>query len=148
MNDHATADPRRLKWANVILALVVLILLGQAAWQSMRISALRAELEQSHRALDTAVERLATERVKSLRREEMVGVVQWLDRFYRSAEGLQRPAGLWRADLDAPDAEAIGVWVLDVYLQSRMAGASDDAARQTVTDQIKSTDEWRRKHAK
>ena len=143
-----TPDPRRLKVANTILALAILVLLGQAAWQAMRISALRAELEQSKRALDSGVERMATERIKSLRREEMAGAVQWLDDFYRSADGLQRSNGLWRADVNRPDAEAIGVWILDVYLQARLAGASDADARKAVEDQIKGTEEWRKKHAR
>ena len=131
--------------ANTILALAILVLLGQAAWQTIRVSALRAELDQSRRALDAAVERMATERIKLLRREEMVAAVQWLDEFYRSADGLQRSNGLWRAD-NRPDAEAIGVWILDVYLQARLSGASDADAREAVADQIRATDEWRQKH--
>lgn len=132
--------------ANTILALAILVMLGQAAWQTMRVSALRAELDQSRRALDASVERMATERIKSLRREEMVDAVRWLDEFYRSADGLQRPNGLWRADVNRPDAEAIGVWILDVYLQARLAGASDADAREAVMNQIKGTEEWRKKH--
>jgi hypothetical protein len=133
---------------NTLLAILVLVLLGVVAWQGMRISGLNADLQQARRTLDTAVERMAAERIKNLRREEMVATVQWLDDFYRAPEGLQRPDGLWRADLKRPDGEAIGVWVLDVYLQSRLAGKSDAEARQAVIDQIRSTDEWRQKHPK
>ena len=139
---------QRLRVMNTVLAIAVLVLLGVMAWQGMRISGMTADLQQAQRTLDTAVERMATERIKNLRREEMVAMVQWLDDFYRSTEGLQRPTGLWRADLNKPDAEAIGVWVLDVYLQARLAGKSDADARQAVVDQIKSTDEWRQKHPK
>lgn len=137
----------RLKRANTVLALAVLALLGQAAWQTMRVSGLRADLAQAERALEQSVTRQATERLQSIRREELVGAVTWLDEFYRSADGLQRPNGLWRADVNQPDAEAIGVWILDVYVQARLAGASDTEARQGVMDQIKATDEWRQKHA-
>ena len=139
---------QRLRTINVVLAILVLVLLGVIAWQGMRISGLNAELQQTQRTLDTAVQRMASERIKNLRREEMVATVQWLDEFYRAPEGLQRPDGLWRADLKRPDSEAIGVWVLDVYLQSRLAGKSDAEARQAVMDQIRSTDEWRQKHPK
>ncbi|HJU41193.1 MAG TPA: hypothetical protein VJ691_00205 [Vicinamibacterales bacterium] len=139
---------QRLQIMNSILAIVVLLLLGVIAWQGMRISALDADLQQAQRSLESGVERMAAERIRSLRREEMVSAVQWLDDFYRSKEGLQRPTGLWRPDLNKPDAEAIGVWVLDVYLQARLTGKSDAEARQAVADQIKSTDEWRRKHPK
>lgn len=142
------ARPKRLQMMNTVLAIVILVLLGQIAWQEMRISGLKADLAQAQRSLATGVERMATERIKSLRREEMVSMVQWLDDFYRAPEGLQRPTGLWRADANRPDGEAIGVWVLDVYLQSRMAGKSEAEARQMVIDQIKSTGEWRQKHPK
>jgi hypothetical protein len=138
----------RLRATNTVLAMAILFLLGHTAWQQMRIGGLQAELEQSQRALSGSVERMATDRIKQLRREEMAAMVQWLDDFYRSPEGLQRPNGLWRADVNKPDAEAIGVWVLDVYLQSRLAGKSDAEARQVVIDQIRATDEWRQKHPK
>lgn len=138
-------DPsRRLRTANTLLAIVILVLLGQAAWQAMRISALNAELEQSQRNLETRVESMAAEKLK-FRREEMAGIVAWLDEFYRSKDGLQRPGGLVNAE-SRPDGEAIGVWVLDVYLKARIEGASEDEARQRVMDSIKGTDEWRKKH--
>ena len=138
---------RRLKTANTLLAIVILVLLGQAAWQAMQISGLKAELEQSQRALEGRVESLAAEKLK-FRREEMVSIVQWLDEFYRSQDGLQRPGGLVNASTNRTDGEAIGVWVLDVYLKARIEGASEEEARQQVADQIKGTDEWRLKHPK
>jgi hypothetical protein len=138
----------RLRARNTFLALVVLVLLGAVAWQEARISRLRSDVAQTQRALEVAVERMATERLKTLRRDEMVAAVQWLDDFYRAADGLQRPSGLWRPDLNKPDGEAIGVWIFDVYLQSRMEGKSDAEARQAIVDQVKGTDEWRRKHPK
>ena len=138
---------RRLKTTNTLLAIVILLLLGQAAWQAMRISGLRAELAQSHRALETRVESLAAEKLK-FPRAEMVSIVRWLDEFYRSPEGLQRPGGLVNTSTGRLDGEAVGVWVLDVYLQARLAGASEEEARQRVADNIKGTDEWRTKHPK
>jgi hypothetical protein len=145
--DANAAAVRRLKTANTLLAVAVLALLGQAAWQAMHTSALRAQLAEAQRDLDTRVERMAAEKLKA-RREEMVAAVQWLDDFYRAPEGLQRPNGLWRADLNRTDAEAIGVWVLDVYLQSRIGGASDAEARTAIEDAIRGSDEWRAKHPK
>ena len=139
---------RRLRTYNTLLALIVLALFGWVAWEEARISRLRSDMAQVQRALDFAVDRMAAERLKTFRREEMVAAVQWLDDFYRSADGLQRPTGLWRPDLNKPDGEAIGVWIFDVYLQSRLAGQSDAEARQAIVDQVKGTDEWRRKHPK
>jgi hypothetical protein len=138
------SQSRRLKTTNTLLAIVILVLLAQAAWQAMRISALRAQLQQLERALETQVERMAAEKLE-FRREEMAAVVQWLDEFYRSKDGLQRPGGLVNAD-NRPDGEAIGVWILDVYLKARIEGASEEEARARVTDNIKGTDEWRKKH--
>jgi hypothetical protein len=136
----------RVRVANTLLVAVVLILLVQLAWQQFRIGRLENAAEQSQRALSSSVERIANDRLKGLRREELAATMQWLDEFYRSADGLQRPGGLWRADINAPDSEAIAVWIFDVYLQARLSGKSDAEAREIVIGQIKSTDEWRRKH--
>ena len=57
-----------------------------------------------------------------------------------------RPNGLYNADAQKVDAEAIGTWILDVYLQARIAGKSDAEARQSIADAIKGSDEWRSKH--
>lgn len=137
---------RRLRTYNTLLALIVLVLLGWVAWQEARISGLKTQVAETQRSLDFAVERKAIERLKTLQREELAAAIQWLDDFYRSADGLQRPGGLWRADLNKPDGEAIGAWILDVYLQARLVGKSDAEARQAIVDQVKGTDEWRRKH--
>ena len=138
---------RRLRVLNTVLAIVILLLLGRIAWQETRINR-QMHLERMEQTLDLGVERVVTERLKAIGREEMVAVVQWLDDFYRSADGLQRPTGLWLPELNKPDGEAIGVWILDVYLQSRLAGKSDAEARQVIVDQVKGTDEWRLKHPK
>ena len=140
-------DLRRLRATNTILAIVVLLLLFQVAWQEMRISGLKADLEQSHRELTTKVERLALDKVQT-HREEMVSAVAFVDDLYRSADGLQRPGGLYMPDAQKVDAEAIGTWVLDVYMRARIEGRSDQEARQSIADAIKGSDEWRRKHAK
>ena len=143
-NSSATS---RLRTANTFLALVILLLLGQLAWQEMRISSLKADLEQSRLALMTRVERMAKEKLQG-HREEVVNAVAFVDDLYRSPEGLMRPDGLYISDAKRVDAEAIGTWVLDVYLQARIAGKSDAEARQAIADAIKGSDEWRRKHPK
>ena len=138
----------RLRTTRTVLALIILGLLAGVAWQESRITSLNNEVAQTRRTLDLAVERMSIERLKTFRREELAAAIQWLDDFYRSAEGLQRPGGLWRQDLNKPDAEAIGAWILDVYLQERVAGKSDAEAKQAIVDQVKGTDEWRLKHPK
>lgn len=127
------------------MALVILLLLAQVAWQEMRISSLKVDLEQARRDLSTKAEQMATEKLKS-HREELVGAVAFVDDLYRSPDGLSRPGGLYNPDAQRVDAEAIGTWILDVYLQARIAGKSDAEARQSIADAIKGSDEWRRKH--
>lgn len=141
------SDPRasRLSTTNTLLALAILILLGQIAWQEMRISGFKAELAQSRRELETRVERLATDKMQG-HRQELVAAVAFVDDLYRSADGLQRPGGLYNPEAKQVDAEAIGTWVLDVYMQARIAGKTDAEARQSIADAIKGSDEWRRKH--
>ena len=113
----------------------------------MRLSGLQADLDQSQRELLNRVEKLATEKVRT-HREEVVAAVAFVDDLYRSADGLQRPGGLYMPAAQKVDAEAIGTWVLDVYMQARIAGKSDADARQSIAEAIKGSDEWRRKHAK
>ena len=133
--------------ASAVLAIAILLLLLVAAWQELRVSSLKAEVEQAKRELNTRAERVANEKLHR-HREEMVGAVAFVDDLYRSPDGLMRPEGLYNGDAKRVDAEAIGTWVLDVYLQARIAGKSDAEARQLITDAIRGSDEWRRKHAK
>jgi hypothetical protein len=140
-------EENTLKTTNTFMAIAILLLLGLASWQEMRFTALKADLEQSRRELNTRAAQLATERLQS-HREEMVNAVTFLDDLYRSPDGLVRPDGLYNSDARRVDAEAIGTWILDVYLQARIAGKSDAEARQSITDAIKGSDEWRRKHPK
>ena len=142
-----TVRASRLRATNTFMAVVILLLLGQAAWQEMRISSMKAEVDQAQRDVTAKAERLANDKVKG-HREELVAAVAFVDDLYRSAEGLQRPGGLYSTDAQRIDAEAIGTWILDVYMQARIAGKSDAEARQSIADAIKGSDEWRRKHAK
>jgi len=140
-------SPSRLRAIISALAIVILLLLGQITWQAMRVSGLKAELEQQRRTLENSVAKLANERLQG-RRQEMVRAARWLEEWYRSPEGLQRPDGLWLPDRRQTDVEALGVWIFDLYLNARVAGASEEQARQAVVDAIRGTDEWRQKHPK
>jgi len=136
----------RARSAVTLLAIVVVILLGQATWQEGRVHALRSQLEQSRRKFDEEVAKVATGRLRA-HRAEILQAQQWLHDFYASPEGLQRPNGLWRDDRKQPDFEAISTWVFDVYLTARVSGASEQDARRTVEDAIRGSDEWKRVHA-
>jgi len=136
----------RARSATTLLVIVIVILLGQATWQEVRVHALRSQLEQSKRHFDEAVARAATDRLQ-VHRSEILLAEQWLHAFYASPEGLHRPNGLWRDDLKQPDFEAISTWVFDVYLTARVNGASEQDARHAVEDAIRGSDEWKRVHA-
>ena len=142
-----TRSMSRLRNTNTFLAIAILLVLGEAAWQEMRISSLKADLDQSKREMTTQVAKLANQRIQS-QRQEMVAAVAFVDDLYRSADGLQRPGGLYLPDERRVDAEAIGTWILDVYMRARIDGKSDAEARQSIADAIKGSDEWRRKHGK
>jgi hypothetical protein len=77
--------------------------------------------------------------------DEVQRVMTWLNDFYKSADGLQRPEGLWISG--RPDVQGISVWVFDVYLRRRLRGDTEDQARKAVETAIKASDEWRVKHA-
>ena len=77
-------------------------------------------------------------------REEALDELNWLDAYYASPEGLQRPNGL---SLNGkPDFEGIAAWYLDVYQRERMKMASRADARAAYVSDIRHTDEWKQKH--
>ena len=75
---------------------------------------------------------------------EIAGVLAWLHGYYKAAEGLQRPSGLWIDD--HPDYEGIGHWVFEVYLRHRLIGQTPMQAQQAVGEAIQHTEEWQTKH--
>jgi hypothetical protein len=77
-------------------------------------------------------------------RAEMIQAGAWLDGYYRSAEGLRRPAGL--SQNGVPDWEGVGAWLFDVYFNARVDGKTPDQARAVVVAAIRHTDEWQGKH--
>ena len=79
----------RARSAATLLAIVVVILLGQATWQEVRVHALRSQLEESRRRFDEEVAKAATERLRA-HRAEILQTQEWLHDFYASPEGLQR----------------------------------------------------------
>jgi hypothetical protein len=84
--------------------------------------------------------------VHSLTNEETIETVKWLDRYYASDEGLQRPGGMV---LDGHvDHEAIADWLLLNYLQARAGGAAPEKAREAVAAAIRDSPEWRQKHGR
>jgi plasmid stabilization system protein ParE len=111
----------------------------------MEMTALESAKAQAERDLRYSVAKLAAESMAG-RREELVRATTWLNDFYRSPEGLQRPDGLWLTDRRQPDIEAIAVWIFDVYQTARIEGKSEEESRRAVANAIRATHEWREKH--
>jgi len=137
--------PERANSVRTVLLVVIVVLLGQVAWQAWRIENLKVDVSYNRRHIEEQAGRLSSELLKG-RRGEIVQATQWLHEFYASDRGLRRANGLWLAPQNQPDFEAIGAWIFDVYLTARVNGASDEAARRAIADAIKATDEWRRAH--
>src|SRR5262245_62256849 len=79
-------------------------------------------------------------RVEDLTATEMSDTLKWLDAFYRSPEGLQRPTGII-VDGNV-DFESISNWLFRNYLQARAHGATAEEARESVARQIRESPEW------
>ena len=129
-----------------ILLIIIVALVGQLFWQNRRISQLQSSMEFQQKQFEAQASKLAAEKLKGYRGDVMQAA-QWLHDYYASPEGLKRADGLWRADLKQPDFEAFGAWVIDVYLNARVEGKTDDEAKALIRNAIQGSDEWKRVHA-
>lgn len=77
-------------------------------------------------------------------RDEALDELTFLDRYYASQDGLQRPQGL--ALGGAPDFLGVAAWYLDVYQNARLAGATREQARAAYIRAIRQSNEWQAKH--
>ena len=125
---------------------MILILLGQIAWQQSKVWGLERQVAQASSQIDDKAAKIALDRMQG-RRQDLVRAVDWLQQYYKSDEGLRRASGLWIPEQNRIDAEAMGAWIFDFYMNRRVSGASEEEARQAVIDAIRGTDEWRRVHA-
>jgi len=135
----------RSRLITTILVVVVVILIGQVYWQQRRIAQVQNAMDFQQRQFDEQAGKLAAEKLKG-HRADVMQAAQWLHQYYASDEGLRRADGLWRADQKQPDFEAIGAWIIDVYLNARIEGKTDDEAKKMIKDAIQGSDEWRRVH--
>jgi hypothetical protein len=136
----------RSRLITTILLVIVVILVGQVYWQQRRIEQMQFSMEFQQKQFDEQAGKLAADRVKG-HRADVMQAAQWLHQYYASDEGLRRADGLWRSDQKQPDFEAIGAWIIDVYLNARIEGKTDDEAKKAITAAIQGSDEWRRVHA-
>ncbi|MFM8532099.1 MAG: hypothetical protein ACKOEC_00645 [Acidimicrobiia bacterium] len=137
----------RSRLISTVLGIVILVLVGQVYWQSRRITQLRSSMEFQQRQFEAQVGKLAAERLKG-HRGDVMQAAQWLHQYYAADEGLRRADGLWRSDLKQPDFEALGAWIIDVYMNARVEGKTDEEAKQLIKDAIQGSDEWKRVHSK
>lgn len=137
----------RSRLITTVLLVAVVILIGQVYWQNGRISQLQSSMEFQQLQFEQQAGKLAAEQLKG-HRADVMQAAQWLHQYYASDEGLRRAEGLWRPDQKQPDFEAIGAWVIDVYLNARVEGKTDEEAKQIIKDAIQGSEEWRRVHSK
>ncbi len=136
----------RARLITTVLLVVVVVLIGQVLWQQRQIQQMRDSMEFQQRQFEQQAGKLAAERLKG-HRADVMQAAQWLHEYYASDEGLRRADGLWRSDQKQPDFEALGAWIIDVYLNARVEGKTDEEARKMITDAIQGSDEWRQLHA-
>jgi hypothetical protein len=126
-----------------ILAVATALLAALVVHQYNRIGDLRQQVAEAQTTAGLQSRVLAADSMEG-QGADVQRAMEWLNDFYKSADGLQRSEGLWIRD--HPDFEGIGTWVFDVYLRHRLRGETEEQARQTVIDAIKQSDEWRAKH--
>jgi hypothetical protein len=83
-------------------------------------------------------------RIGNVTANEMTDTLEWLDQFYASPEGLQRPEGLVKNG--HIDFDGISHWLFHIYLQERSLEANPWTARASVEKAIRGTAEWQEKH--
>src|SRR6476619_1037841 len=95
-----------------VLAVATVLLAVLAVHQYTTINELKGQV--------TAAETRAVAQARSSVADSMEGqgaevqrVMTWLNEFYKSADGLKRPEGLWIHG--HPDYEGLSIWVFDVY---------------------------------
>jgi hypothetical protein len=126
-----------------ILTVAIALLAAYAFYERNQVSVLSAQLADARtqavvQARASVVESMGSQTADVLR------AMVWLHDYYKSADGLQRPEGLWL--MGHPDFEGISAWIFSVYLPGRLKGQTDEEARQAVVDLIQRSDEWRTKH--
>jgi hypothetical protein len=83
-------------------------------------------------------------RIGNVTANEMTDTLRWLDQFYESPQGLQRPEGL--VENGRIDFDAISQWLFRTYLQERSHEATPETARASIEKAIRATPEWQEKH--
>lgn len=126
-----------------ILAVVAALLAALVVHQYNQIGQLRAEVSRTQERAIAQARSIAADSLEGQGAEYQRTLV-WLNAYYKAADGLQRPEGLWING--HPDYEGIGAWVFDVYLTRRLRGDSEELALKAIESAIRRSDEWRTKH--
>ena len=104
-----------------ILAVTTAILAAFAITQYNTIGQLRGDIAATEARVATEARAMAAESMRG-QGPEVQRVLAWLNDFYKSPTGLNRPEGLWIAG--HPDYEGLSAWVFDVYVRRRLQGDS------------------------
>ena len=127
-----------------VLAVATALVAAFAVHQYNTIGQLRNELTTAEARFAAQARSMVAESMEG-QGAEIQRVMKWLNDFYQSSDGLQRPEGLW---IDGhPDYEGLSVWVFDVYLRRRLQGDTEEQARAAIVSAIRDSAEWKQKHA-
>jgi len=126
-----------------ILVVVAVIFAAFSAQEYGQIQSLRRDLDLAQTRATTNA-RTAVADWLGGQVTENDHAIEWLHNYYKAADGLQRPQGLW---IDGhPDYTGISTWILGMYMSNRLKGQTEAQARQSVENAIRQSDEWRSKH--
>ena len=137
----------RSRLLTTILLVVVVVLIGQVYWQNRRIAQLQSSMEFQQRQFEAQAGKLAAEKLKG-HRADVMQAAQWLHRVLRVAtRACAAPTACGAPIRSSRTSRRIGAWIIDVYLNARVEGKTDEEAKKLITDAIQGSDEWRRVHA-
>jgi hypothetical protein len=126
-----------------ILVVIAVILAAFSVREYAEIQGLRHDLDTAQARAAANARALVADWLGT-EAEETGHTLEWLHNYYKAADGLQRPEGLW---IDGhPDYTGIATWGLNVYLGGRLRGQTEAEAKQAVENAIRQSDEWRTKH--
>src|SRR5580704_14896209 len=106
-----------------ILAVATALLAVFAIDEYNTIGQLRSDLAATEARVALEARSMAAESMKG-QGPEVQRVIAWLNDFYKSPDGLNRPEGLWIDD--HPDYEGLSGWIFDVYVRHRLQGETEE----------------------
>ena len=119
-----------------ILAVATALLAALVVHQYNRIGDLRLQVAEAQTTAGLQARVLAADSMEG-QGADVQRAMEWLNDFYKSADGLQRSEGLWIRD--HPDFEGIGTWRSIVFVTGCGARPKSRRARRSSTPSSRAT---------